>query len=64
MDEITSSVEEQCRRRAAVERVRHDARLEGQRVTEQSRADQDEYVAGAIDLDELGRRVRARHGVE
>ncbi|GAB3245309.1 antitoxin VbhA family protein [Arthrobacter pigmenti] len=61
---MTIGDEEQGRRWVAVDRVRHDARLEGQRVTKQTRADQDEYVAGATDLEELGRRARTRHGVE
>jgi len=41
----------------------HSAELEGLTVSPASLADAQEYVRGDIDVDELGRRVRARYGV-
>lgn len=37
--------------------------LEGSRSTEVTRADQNAYVRGEIELEELGERVRARYGL-
>jgi hypothetical protein len=56
----TNSVEH---RRRAVEDARHSSELEGSRSTDATRADQGAYVRGEIDVDELGQRVRARHGL-
>ena len=41
----------------------HSAAMEGLAVTPATRADADEYAAGAIDVDELIGRVDARHRV-
>lgn len=54
---------QRARRREEVDDARHSAALEGQQVTEATAADQNAYVDGQINLDELGRRVRARYGV-
>ncbi|MEV7652459.1 antitoxin VbhA family protein [Kocuria marina] len=54
---------ERARRREEVDAARHSAGLKGLRVTEATAADQDAYVDGEIDLDEAGRRVRARYGI-
>lgn len=51
--------EERARRRRAVDQVRASSELEGQVSSPQAREDQEAYVRGEIDLDELGRRVRA-----
>ncbi|HEY3561804.1 MAG TPA: hypothetical protein VGL05_30270 [Kribbella sp.] len=50
-------------RAAAVASVRHSTELEGGRSTDAARALQDQWVKGDIDLDELGRRTRALHGL-
>ncbi len=50
-------------RERAVEDAVHSASMEGLTVTPATRADADEYVAGAIDVDELIARVDARHRV-
>jgi hypothetical protein len=50
-------------RAAAVAEATHSAELEGLTVSPASLADAQEYVRGNIDVDELGRRVRARYGV-
>lgn len=54
---------ERARRRRSVDLSRTSAALEGQRVTPATQRDQEDYVAGLIDLDELGSRVRGRYGV-
>ena len=50
-------------RAASVAEATHSAGLEGLTVSPASLADAQEYVRGDIDVDELGRRVRARYGV-
>lgn len=47
----------------AVAEARRSSELEGARSTEATRADQDAYVRGEIDIDQLGDRVRARYGI-
>ncbi|GAB3748946.1 antitoxin VbhA family protein [Microlunatus parietis] len=51
------------RRRRAIAEARRTSELEGSRSTDETRADQDAYVRGEIDIDELGERVRARYGL-
>ncbi|MFC7621711.1 hypothetical protein [Microlunatus sp. GCM10028923] len=51
------------RRRRAIADARRTSELEGSRSTEETRADQDAYVRGEIDIDQLGERVRARYGL-
>lgn len=51
------------RRRRAIADARCTSELEGSRSTDETRADQDAYVRGEIDIDELGDRVRARYGL-
>lgn len=60
-DRITAA--EMERRRQAVDASRHSAALEGLQVSEETRADEELYVAGDLTLDELGERIRIRHGV-
>ncbi|GAA2077473.1 hypothetical protein GCM10009821_16390 [Aeromicrobium halocynthiae] len=48
------------RRRRAVEDARRSSELEGSRSSDATRADQDAFVRGAIDVQQLGERVRAR----
>lgn len=50
-------------RRRVVAEARRSSELEGARSTDASRADQDAYVRGEIDIDQLGERVRARYGL-
>ena len=50
------------RRSRAVRDARRSSELEGSRSTDETRRDQDAYVRGEIDIDELGARVRQRHG--
>ena len=50
-------------RRRAIEDARRTSELEGSRSTDATRADQDAYVRGEIDVDQLGQRVRARYGL-
>jgi hypothetical protein len=50
-------------RAAAVAEATHSAALEGLTVSAATLADGEQYVRGDIDVDELGRRVRARYGV-
>lgn len=54
---------ERSRRRRHIDESRHDAALDGLHGTDETLADEEDYVAGLIDLDELGRRVRSRYGV-
>lgn len=58
--EFLSDVE---RRRRAIDDARRSSELEGSRSSEATRADQDAYVRGEIDVDQLGERVRARYGL-
>lgn len=50
-------------RNRVVAEARRSSELEGARSTEATRADQDAYVRGEIDIDQLGERVRARYGL-
>lgn len=54
---------EMARRRQLVDEARHSIVMEGGQVTAATRADEEAYVGGHIDLDELGQRVRSRYGV-
>ena len=51
------------RRLRAVKDARRSSELEGSRSTEATRRDQDAYVRGEIDIDQLGQRVRERYGI-
>jgi hypothetical protein len=59
----TSVTAAHAARERAVEDAVHSATMEGLTVTPATRADADEYAAGAIDVDELIARVDARHRV-
>ena len=50
-------------RERAIEDARRSSELEGSRSTSATRADQDAYVRGEIDIAQLGHRVRARYGL-
>lgn len=50
-------------RRRAIEDARRSSELEGSRSTDATRVDQDAYVRGEIDVEQLGQRVRARYGL-
>ncbi|MBY4213609.1 antitoxin VbhA family protein [Rhodococcus fascians] len=47
----------------AINAARINSAFEGARSTDATRADQDAYVCGEIDIAELGHRVRSRYGV-
>jgi hypothetical protein len=47
-------------RERVVDDAIHSGEMEGLTVTDETRADADEYVVGHIDSDELVKRVRAR----
>lgn len=49
---------EQALRRRVVDQARASSALEGQRSSAQARADQEAWVRGEIDVDELLERVR------
>lgn len=59
----TSKTAGHAARERAVEDAVHSAAMEGLTVTPATRVDADEYVSGAIDVDELIARVDARHRV-
>ncbi len=50
-------------RERAIADARRSSELEGARSTDATRADQDAYLRGEIDIDQLGERVRARYGL-
>ncbi len=54
---------ETSQRIAAVDSVRHSTELEHGRSTDAARALQDAFAAGDLDLEELGKRTKALHGV-
>lgn len=59
--EVTET--ERRRRGRAVDDARRSTELEGSRSTEATRADQDAFVRGEIDIEQLGMRIRSRHGL-
>ena len=60
---MTVEITEIEHRKRAVEDARRSSELEGSRSTEATRSDQDAYVRGEIDIEQLGRRVRSRYGL-
>ncbi len=60
---MTVEITEIEQRKRAVEDARRTSELEGTRSTEATRSDQDAYVRGEIDIEQLGRRVRSRYGL-
>lgn len=50
-------------RERRVKEAIHSGEMEGLQVSEATRADAQEYVAGQIDSDELVARARARYGL-
>ncbi|WP_338890877.1 hypothetical protein [Rhodococcus sovatensis] len=50
-------------RERAIDAARTNTALEGARSTDATRADQDAYVRGEIDIAELGQRVRSRYNL-
>lgn len=53
----------EAQRRRVIEDARRSSELEGSQSTGATRVDQDAYVRGEIDVDQLGQRVRARYGL-
>ncbi|HOW93671.1 MAG TPA: hypothetical protein PLF91_04175 [Mycolicibacterium fallax] len=65
MEKPAMTEAEQTERRAKVIRsIRRSSELEGSRSTADTRADQDDYVRGAITAAELGDRVRRRYKIQ
>ena len=60
---MTVEITEIERRKRAIDDARRSSELEGSRSTEATRSDQDAYVRGEIDIEQLGRRVRSRYGL-
>lgn len=60
---MTVEITEIEHRKRAIEDARRSSELEGSRSTEATRSDQDAYVRGEIDIEQLGRRVRSRYGL-
>jgi hypothetical protein len=60
---IRRPLEERARRERAIRNARTTSELEGARSTDRTRADQDAYVRGEIDIAQLGARVRARYNI-
>ena len=57
------STAEQAERERVIVAAIHSGEMEGLCVTDETRADTDKYIAGALDLDELATTVRARYGI-
>ncbi|WP_228791415.1 antitoxin VbhA family protein [Nocardia farcinica] len=53
--------DERVRRARVIKAARTTSELEGARSTDATRADQDAYVRGEIDIGQLSARVRARY---
>lgn len=60
---IRRPADERTRRERAIRAARTTSALEGARSTDPTRADQDAYVRGEIDIEQLGARVRARYNL-
>lgn len=60
---IRRPADERTRRERAIRAARTTSALEGARSTDLTRADQDAYVRGEIDIEQLGARVRARYNL-
>ena len=58
------SAEEQLLRAEDVRRIRHSTEMEGGFIPLEAQADQDAFVRGEIDEEEMLRRARARFGLE
>lgn len=59
----TSKTAAHAARERAVEDAIHSGEMEGLSVGPEFETDAAAYASGAIDIDEFGRRVRARNGV-
>jgi Antitoxin VbhA len=59
-----TEMEKTERRAKAVRSIRRSSELEVSRSTAATRADQDDYVRGAITAAELGDRVRRRYNIQ
>lgn len=59
----TSKTAAHAARERAVEDAIHSGEMESLRVSAEFETEAAAYVSGAIDIDEFGRRVRARYGV-
>lgn len=58
---MTVEITEIERRKRAIADARRSSELAGSRSTEATRSDQDAYVRGEIDIEQLGKRVRSRY---
>jgi hypothetical protein len=57
-----SAADRELRARTLVD-AEHSSAMEGLEASPEFRADAAAYVEGEIDVDELGRRTRARYGI-
>ncbi|BCN66503.1 hypothetical protein RE9431_49580 (plasmid) [Prescottella equi] len=60
---IRRPIDDRTRREQVIRAARTTSELEGARSTDVTRADQDAYVRGEIDIAQLGARVRARYNL-
>lgn len=60
---IRKPVDDRHQRARAIDAARPTSELEGARSTSATRADQDAYVRGEIDIRQLGVKVRARYNI-
>lgn len=63
MPTTTITAEERAERERIVAASIHSGEMEGLSISDEARADNDEYIAGVIDADEVVARARARHGL-
>lgn len=60
---IRRPIDDHERRARVIRAARTTSELEGSSSTDVTRADQDAYVRGEIDIEQLGSRVRARYNL-
>lgn len=64
MSTTTITAEERAKRKRLVAESIHSGEMEGLAISDQAQADNDEFIEGVIDADEVVRRARARHGLD
>lgn len=60
---MTVDMTDAAQRDRAIADARRSSELEGSHSTAATRADQDAYARGEIDIEQLGHRIRARYGL-
>ena len=61
---VTIDTADSARRERAIADASRSSELEGSQSTAATRDDQDAYVRGEIDIEQLGDRVRSRYGLK